>query len=54
MDAFFERPTRPGNRSYGNPEIRATIIGVRRANEWRFYAQSYNFDERKLFKVESL
>ena len=54
MDAFFERPSRPGNRSYGNPHNRATIIGVRRANRWRFYAQTYNFGERKLFKVEEI
>jgi hypothetical protein len=46
MDAFFERPSRPGNRSYGNSHDRATIIGVRRANQWRFYAQTYNFDEK--------
>jgi hypothetical protein len=54
MDAFFERPSRPGNRSYGNPHNRAAIIGVRRANRWRFYAQTYNFDQRKLFKVEQM
>ena len=54
MDTFFERPSRPGDQSYGNPENRATIIGVRRANEWRFYAQTYNFGARKLFRVEPL
>ena len=54
MDTFFERPSRPGNQSYGNPENRATIIGVRRANQWRFYAQTYNFGARKLFTVEPL
>jgi hypothetical protein len=54
MDAFFERPSRPGDRSYGNPRNRATIIGVRHANQWRFYAQTYNLDEKQLFKVEPL
>jgi len=54
MDGFFERPSRPGTQSYGNPHNRATIIGVRHAGQWHFYAQTYNFDARKLFKVEQL
>lgn len=53
-DAFFDRLSRPGDQSYGNPFNRATIIGVRRANQWRFYAQTYNLDEQRLFKVERL
>jgi len=54
MDVFFERPSRPGEGSYGNPRNRASIIGIRHANHWRFYAQTYNRDEKQLFKVERL
>jgi hypothetical protein len=54
MDGFFDRLSRPGAASYGNPENRATIIGVRRGGNWRFYAQVYHLHNRQLFKVEAL
>jgi hypothetical protein len=54
MDGFFDRPSRPGAASYGNPENRATIIGVRNRGNWRFYAQIYHLHNRRLFKVEGL
>ena len=54
MATIFDRPSRPGARSYGNPNNRATIIGVRTAGQWRFYAQIYNLATRDLFKVERL
>ena len=54
MDGFFDRPSRPGAASYGNPENRAPIIGVRRAGNWRFYAQTYHLHDRRLFNVEAL
>jgi hypothetical protein len=54
MDGFFDRASRPGAASYGNPENRASIIGVRQAGNWRFYAQTYNLQQQRLFKVEAL
>ena len=54
MATIFERPSRPGMQSYGNPNNRATIIGVRTAGQWRFYAQIYNLATKNLFKVEEL
>ena len=54
MDGFFDRASRSGAASYGNPENRATIVGVRRAGNWRFYAQTYHLHDRRLFNVEAL
>ena len=54
MDALFERPRQAGGQSYGNAGNRATIIGVRGADGWRFYAQIYDHIARELFKVERL
>jgi hypothetical protein len=54
MDGFFDRASRSGAASYGNPENRATIIGVRQAGNWRFYAQTYHLYDRRLFNVEAL
>jgi len=55
MDAFFERTSQSGDdHSYANPRNRATIIGVRRANQWRFYAQTYDIHVGRLYKVDRL
>jgi hypothetical protein len=54
MAHFFDRESRPGRTSYGEPGNLATIIGVRRRGTWRFYAQIYNLVDRRLYKVERL
>lgn len=54
MEHFFDRESRPGPTSYGEPRNRATIIGVRRQGNWLFYAQIYNVIDRRLYKVERL
>jgi len=54
MEAFFDRGSRVGSRSYANRENYATVIGIRQDGNWRFYAQTYNLGDRRLFKVEAL
>jgi hypothetical protein len=54
MENYFDRESRPGATSYGNPMNRATIIGVRRQGGWFFYAQTYNSLGRRLHSVEQL
>jgi hypothetical protein len=54
MEAFFDRGSRVGRRTYANPNNFATVIGVRQDGNWRFYAQTYNRGDRRLFKVEVL
>jgi hypothetical protein len=54
METFFDRESRVGSRTYANRDNFATVIGVRRNGNWRFYAQTYNRGDRRLFKVEAL
>lgn len=54
MEHFFDRESRPGATSYGDPGNRATIIGIRSQGGWSFYAQTYSVLERRLHRVERL
>ncbi len=40
--SIFERENQSGDDRYGKSENRANVIGVRKNNEWKFYAQVLN------------
>lgn len=54
MADIFDRQSRPGPRAYGNPDNRATIIGLRQQGQWRFFAQTYQTLPNRLLSVERL
>ncbi|MCG8634222.1 MAG: hypothetical protein MI863_10365 [Desulfobacterales bacterium] len=39
--SIFERENQPGDNGYGNIENGAAVIGIRKDNKWKFYAQVF-------------
>jgi hypothetical protein len=55
MDTVFDREGQAGASNYGNPENRATVLGVRSGGQWRLYAQIFRGGgTRTLLSVQRL